>query len=353
MSKGMGNKYGTHRVLGGESLLPQGAKKIDNTMEIYDNEILIDVDALNIDSASFRQLWEASGENLDKLKQAILDIVADKGKMQNPVTGSGGMLIGRVAQIGAALQGRDLKLGDKLATLVSLSLTPLKIEEITAIYPDIDRVEIKGQAILFESGIYAKLPEDLAENLALAALDVCGAPAQVAKIVKPGDSVLILGSGGKSGKLCCYEAKKRVGPTGRVVGLDYFSNPQGAGARGKKFLEDNNLVDAYILEDAQKPVEVLTKALEANNGQEYDICICVVNVEGAEMSAILPVKDKGIVYFFSMATSFTRAALGAEGVGKDVTMVIGNGYTQGHAEITLSLLRESEALRQVFEAEYV
>lgn len=49
-----------------------------------------------------------------------------------------------------------------------------------------------------------------------------------------------------------------------------------------------------------------------------------------------------------MATSFTKAALGAEGVGKDVNMIVGNGYTKGHAEITLQILRESEKLRKVF-----
>ena len=71
------------------------------------------------------------------------------------------------------------------------------------------------------------------------------------------------------------------------------------------------------------------------------------------MSSILPVRDEGIVYFFSMATSFTRAALGAEGIGKDVLMIIGNGYTKDHAEITLEELRESEKLRKLFEAKYV
>jgi L-erythro-3,5-diaminohexanoate dehydrogenase len=70
------------------------------------------------------------------------------------------------------------------------------------------------------------------------------------------------------------------------------------------------------------------------------------------MSSILPVRDKGIVYFLSMATSFTKAALGAEGVGKDVTMIIGNGYTKNHVKITLDLLRESEQLRTIFEKKY-
>ena len=130
-------------------------------------------------------------------------IVAERGKHQNPVTGSGGMLIGTVEQIGPALEGKtDLKVGDKLATLVSLSLTPLVIDEILEVRPDIDQVDIKGKAILFESGIYAKLPDDIPENLALSVLDVAGAPAQTQKLVKEGDTVLVLGGGGKSGLLC-------------------------------------------------------------------------------------------------------------------------------------------------------
>ena len=97
--------------------------------------------------------------------------------------------------------------GDKIATLVSLSLTPLRIDKIKEIRADVDQVDIDGKAILFESGIYAKIPTDMPEKLALSALDVAGAPAQTAKLCKPGDTVLIIGAGGKSGMLCCYEAK--------------------------------------------------------------------------------------------------------------------------------------------------
>ena len=342
----MGNKYGAHRVIEPKGLLPQAAQKIDNSMEIYDNEILIDVSALNIDSASFRQLWAASEQNEDRLREMILGIVSERGKMQNPVTGSGGMLMGSIALIGPALQDRNIKVGDRIASLVSLSLTPLHIDEILAVHPEIDRVDIKGQAVLFESGIYAKLPDDMPEALALAALDVAGAPAQTANIVKPGDSVLILGAGGKSGMLCGYEAIKRVGPCGNVVGMSRND-------KYEKILLDNKFVHKYFIADAANPVDVLEKALAANDGKEYDVAINVVNIEGTEMSTILPVRDGGLVYFFSMATSFTRAALGAEGVGKDVTMIIGNGYTKDHAEITLEELRESAALREIFEKNYV
>ena len=108
-----------------------------------------------------------------------------------------------------------------------------------------------------------------------------------------------------------------------------------------------------VVADCTKPVEVMEAALAANGGEEYDISICCVNIESCEMSAILPVKDDGLVYFFSMATSFTKAALGAEGVGKDVTMIVGNGYTKDHADITLNVLRENPKLRKLFEEKYV
>ena len=342
-----GNKYGVHRVIEPKVALPQPARKISNDMEIYDNEILIDVNALNIDSASFTQLMEEAGGDLEKIKIKILEIVADRGKMQNPITGSGGMLIGIVEKIGDLLKDKiDLKQGDKIATLVSLSLTPLRIDNVLDIKPEIDRVEINGKAILFESGIYAKLPEDIPNNLALAVLDVAGAPAQTAKLVKEGNEVLVLGATGKSGLLCCYEAKKRAGPSGKIIGI-------GRNEARAEFLNNTGFCDEVIIASVLNPLDVLNQTLKANSGAEVDISINCLSIPNTEMSSILPVKDGGIVYFFSMATSFTKAALGAEGVGKDVTMIIGNGYSSGHAELALNLLRESETLKKIFETKYI
>lgn len=341
-----GNKYGTHRVISPEGVLTQAAQKIDNDMtKLYSNEIICDVISLNIDSASFTQIEQEQQGDEAKIAAKILEIVSERGKMQNPVTGSGGMFIGKVAYIGEDLKDRDLKVGDKIASLVSLSLTPLKIEKIIAVHKAIDRVDVVAKAVLFESGIYAKLPDDMPEALALAALDVAGAPAQVRKLVNEGDSVLVLGAAGKSGVLCCYEAKKRVGSKGNVVAL----------VRKQEQIQklmDLGVCDKIILASATEPVAVLNAALEANNGKEYDISISCVNSPNTEMSCILPVRDGGKVYFFSMATSFTKAALGAEGIGKDVDMIIGNGYTKNHADITLEELRENAKIRELFEETY-
>ena len=339
-----GCPYGTHRVISPAGVLPQPADVIDNTMEIYDNEVLIDVKTLNIDSASFTEIERRAGGDIEEIKKTMLGIVANAGKHKNPWTGSGGMLIGTVKEIGENYVG-DLQVGDKIATLVSRSLTPLVIEEILEVRPEIDQVDIKGQAILFQSGIYAKLPEDMEEGLALSALDVAGAPAQTAKLVKPGDTVVVIGGGGKSGLLCLYEAKKRAGVTGKVICV--AGSPKSE-ARARNL----DLADEYFSFDATDAVGLYDKIYELTDGKLADLVINCVNIENTEMASILATKDDGLVYFFSMATSFTKAALGAEGVGKDVTMMVGNGYTKGHAEITLQCLREHEGLRKLFQEMY-
>ena len=70
------------------------------------------------------------------------------------------------------------------------------------------------------------------------------------------------------------------------------------------------------------------------------------------LAAIAAARDRGKVYFFAMSTSFTAAALGAEGIGADVDLFIGNGYAHGHADHTLGLVRGEPVLRALFERRY-
>ncbi|MGZ6468639.1 MAG: L-erythro-3,5-diaminohexanoate dehydrogenase, partial [Bdellovibrionota bacterium] len=104
--------------------------------------------------------------------------------------------------------------------------------------------------------------------------------------------------------------------------------------------------------NARDAVEASAKIRAAFGGEGADLVINVANVSGTEMASILATRDKGTVYLFSMATSFSAAALGAEGVGADVTLMIGNGYTAGHAALTLDILRESNELRTILESLY-
>ena len=336
--------YGLSRVLNQKGVLPQRAQRLDPSLPLREGELLIDVESLNIDAASFKQLKDAASGDTAKIAAAITAIVAERGKMQNPVTGSGGMLIGRVKEIAPGHPGA-LKVGDRIATLVSLTLTPLVIDEIRAVKSEIDRVDIRGRAILFASGIYAKLPDDLPDTLSLAALDVCGAPALVARYVKPGMKVVMLGAG-KSGALCLAQARESMKGQGQLIALD-ISQP------ALEALWALKLCDAFARVDATQGVDVMETVSRLTDGKLADLVVNCASVPNTEMAAILSVRDGGTVIFFSMATSFTTAALGAEGVGKDVQMIVGNGYVPHHAELTLELLRRQDGLRKLFEQRYV
>jgi L-erythro-3,5-diaminohexanoate dehydrogenase len=338
--------YGLSRVIGEKGVLPQRARKLDPSLPCREAELLIDVESLNIDAASFKQIKDDVGGDPARIASRIQEIVGERGKMQNPVTGSGGMLIGRVKELGAKHPARStLKPGDRIATLVSLTLTPLVIEEIKAVQVGIDRVDIRGHALLFASGIYAKLPADLPDTLSLAALDVAGAPALIARHVRPGMTVAVLGAG-KSGALCLAQAKRNLAGNGRLLALDISEKALAA-------LKGIGLCDAALKVDATQAVEVMQAVSEATGGALCDLVVNCASVGNTEMATILSVKDGGTAIFFSMATSFTAAALGAEGVGKDVTMVVGNGYVPGHADLTLDLLRAEPELRKLFETRYV
>lgn len=338
---------GTHRVIEPPGAMPQSAWKIDNTPIAFENEILCDVEVLNIDSASFKQIADACGGDETRIKEHILANVRERGKQHNPVTGSGGMFIGYVLKIGEKLREKiDLKVGDRIASLVSLTLTPLNIEAITRVDVATGRIWVRGKAILFESGLWAKLPKDIDENVALAVLDVAGAPAQVQRLCQPGQTVVIIGADGKSGMLSCAQAKAKVGPSGRVIGIAPFDETPSA-----KMLKESGLVDHFLVADATNTLAL--SAAVANVVPELaDVVINCVNVPGTELSSILSTKDEGTVYFFSMSTSFTAAALGAEGVGKDVTMIVGNGYAKGHADCALQTLRDNPAIYAYFNAKY-
>ena len=340
-------RLGMHRVIEPSGAMPQSAWRLDNTPSAFDDEILCEVETLNIDSASFRQIAQSYAGDPTSIAGHLAATVRERGKQHNAVTGSGGMFVGRVLEIGSELRGRvDLQPQDRIASLVSLTLTPLYIEAIDRVDPVTGRVWMRGKAILFASGLWAKLPADLHQDVALAVLDIAGAPAQVRRLCAPGMTVVVIGADGKSGLLSCAQAKERVGPSGRVIAVVPDATTDGA-----HLLRDGELAGEIVEADARDAL-ALSQGVAAALPALADLTVNCVNVPGTELGSILCTRDGGTVYFFSMATSFTAAALGAEGVAKDLTMMIGSGYAPGHAEIALQTLRNHPGLHAYFTRRY-
>jgi L-erythro-3,5-diaminohexanoate dehydrogenase len=251
------------------------------------------------------------------------------------------MLTGTVEAV-TPLSPLGLHEGEQVATLVSLTCTPLTVtDDLVGWDGRSEQVPCDGTAVLFARSIAARMPDDLPAPLALAVLDVCGAPALTARIVRQyaaagsAPSVVVLG-GGKSGSMALAAARQAGASTTTVV------VPDDAEATT---LRDTSLADHVIVADARDPVAVADAV-----GEPADVTVVCVDVAGCEGAAILATRNGGTVVFFSMATSFAAAALGAEAVAADITMVIGNGYVPGHADAALDLLRAEPNLRRLFES---
>jgi L-erythro-3,5-diaminohexanoate dehydrogenase len=339
-------------------VLPQAAWRLDARAGIDADEVRIRVERLNLDAASYRQLAEKHDHDGDAVRAEVLEIVRTRGKMQNPVTGSGGMLIGVVDEVGPE-SPLPVKVGDRVATLVSLTLTPLAITDGLAGWDGRgEQVPARGHAILFGRSVVAVLPDDLPAELALAVFDVCGAPALTDRVVRGytgspvyqssaplvpdegrGVSVAVLGGAGKSGSLALAAARAAGARTAAIV----------VSEKQRDALTAAGLADHVAVADARDPVGV-SAAVTAALGGPATVTVVCVDVPGCEHGAILSTADGGTVIFFSMATSFAGAALGAEGLAADVTMLIGNGYVPGHAAFALDLVRRVPAVRSLFEA---
>jgi L-erythro-3,5-diaminohexanoate dehydrogenase len=329
---------GLDRVVEPAGVLPQAAWRLDPDSALRSDEVAIRVRRLNLDAASYRQLADEHAGNGRAIREAVLGIIRSRGKMHNPVTGSGGMLLGTVEEVGPdSVLG--LVRGQSVVTLVSLTLTPLRIDDALQNWDGTgEQVPCEGRAILFGRSIAAVLPADLPEAIALSVFDVCGAPALVDRVVRATDarSVCVLGAAGKSGSLS-LAAARRAGAT-RLIGLVRTDSEAGS-------LRAAGLADEVVVADARDPL-----AVSAAVGEPVQVSVVCVDVSGCEHGAILATAAGGTVIFFSMATSFAGAALGAEGLAADVRMLVGNGYTPGHADLALDLYRSSPGVAQLFTA---
>jgi L-erythro-3,5-diaminohexanoate dehydrogenase len=320
---------GLHRVIGQPGTFPQPAERLDAFAPCQSTELEIAVECLHVDASSLRQLREAHAGDLARVRRAILELVQRRGKLHNPVTNSGGILSGVVRAVGSSYL-KPPPVGARVASLASLTLTPLRLEELGAIDPRSNSIGARGTAYLFQTSPWALLPAGIPEEVAMAALDVAGAPARVRARTRAGARVLIVGAG-NSGSLAAVAAAQAGAAEVIVADIDPGR------LRGIETLRLAAL--RTVQADATAAI-----AFAAAIGDPVDLCVSCVDRPGVEPACVLATDPCGQVLFFSMATDFGRAALSAEGMGSAATLEIGNGLYPGHADLVVELLRRHPAL---------
>lgn len=327
-------QLGADRVLDPPGALPQSAERLDSAGPVKPYEIELAVERLCLDSTSHRNLRERAGGDAAAMAARIVEIVQARGKMHNPDTDSGGILLGTVTAVGDRFSSPP-DLGARIATLGSLTLTPLRLDAIIRLDALSPQVDATGTAYVSDRAAWAELPDDLPPATALEIYDVCAAASQMRDLVPAGGTVCVLGAG-HAGRLALATAGD-LG-AGCVVAVD-------VDAEAIERVTELGLCDIGVSADLREPLAAL-RALEAAGAPPAELTVVVVNAAGCEPTAILLTADRGTVLFFSMATSFSAAALAADGIGTSARIVVGSGYSPDRGAYALDLVRRRPALRQ-------
>ncbi len=332
-------RLGVERSLDPPQALPHIARVLDATTAPTAYEAALAVETLAIDATSFRVIRERCQGDPERMGALIASIVAQHGKLQNPWTGSGGVLIGRLAIVGGDHVNHDLSVGDLVVPLASLIAIPLALDAVGPVDPFDPHVPVRGRAIITGSMLCVRVPDDLPREVSLTALDVYPAASHVRELAAPGAHVLVLGSG-HAGLLALAAAREAVGGDGALSVVDV--SPEA--------LALARTIDPAVTTlcaDATDPLSVVGE-LVARGLARADLTLQCTSVPGAEGTAILATAQRGTVLFFSTATKFAAAALGADAVGSQAKLVIPNGLTDDRGEYAFDLLRRIAPLRHAF-----
>jgi L-erythro-3,5-diaminohexanoate dehydrogenase len=334
----MKQQLGADRVAAPAGALPQPAERLDASGPVRPYEFEVAVERLCLDSTSFRNIRERSDADPARMADRILEIVAARGKMHNPETDSGGVALGTVTEVGERYASPPDP-GQRIVTLASLTLTPLRLESVIRVDPDDPQVEVTGTAYVCDRSAWGPVPEDLPLETVLEIYDVYGAGSLTRTLAPDGGTICVLGAG-HAGKLALAAARDSM-QGGTVVAVDV---DEAAIAR----VTELGLCDVGVTADLRDPLGAV-EALRAAGAPPADLTVVVVNATGCEPTAILLTADSGTVLFFSMATNFSTAALTADGMASNVRMLVGSGYTPDVGAYALDLVRRSPALREALD----
>ncbi|MCF6465831.1 sigma 54-interacting transcriptional regulator [Clostridium sp. Cult2] len=337
-------EYGVHRALEPKNTLPQPAWKLDNAMEIFNNEILIDVKIINIDLASFDQITIECQGDISRIERKILEIIDKRGKLHNPVTDTGGILFGKVKKIGKKYNNtQDINVGDYIIS-TTLSLTPIRIYKINRIHIDHAQIEVEGEAILFSSTQIIKIDNIFSANELIYALDEGASSKEVNRLAKQGDKVLIVEAGGKIGLLCAYAVREKLNHGEDIIGIVRTKEE-------KNFLSKYNIYNRIYDFDISNTIEAFDTIMTIEK-ELFDLTINCSRSPGTEILSVLCTKPNGTLYFAGIGSNYKTAFLNAEGIGRDINILAYKGYCEGHEKFVVNLLEKNKDLRNLQENIY-
>ncbi len=333
----MSEIYGIKRVLEPKNVLPTSAWKLDNGRNIYPDEIRVSIKRIHLEGTGFKQICTESNDDEKKIKQNIMDMVIRRGKLHNPVTDTGGLIMGTVEEIGKEYTNRaSLAVGDLVICNASAASMPLYIEEITSVNKAFNQIEAKGYAIVHSSLPVVKAPDDVPVDMLMFAFDQSGTLYRLHQLVKGKKKFLIVGNSMLTNLLYGYVIRDTVGENCEITCLlDKRVNLRLAGKGMDSLI--SSVFDEVNFLDILRPMECVEKL----GGESlFDLSVNCAEIPGAETVNILATKPGGTVLFANLINNLNIALYITESISKNLEVRSAEGYLEEYDEFDVDIVRK-------------
>ena len=332
----MSMPYGINRVLEPKHVLPTSAWKLDNNRSIYSDELKVSIQRIHLEGTGFKQICTESNDDEKKIKQAIIDIVIRRGKLHNPVTDTGGLVMGTVEEIGQDYDNRSgLKIGDAVICNASAASIPMYIENITSVNRVFNQVEANGYAIVHSLIPLVKVPEDIPLDLLMFVFDQSGTLYRLNELVGNKERFLVVGNSMLTNLIYGYVIRQKAGEAGQITCLlDKKSNTRFTGCGIDRLI--SQVFDEVSFLDILRPMECM-RQLDAES--YYDLSINCAEIPGAETINILATKPGGTVMFANLINNLNIALYITESISKNLEVRGAEGYLEKYDQFDMGIVR--------------
>lgn len=333
----MSMTYGIKRVLEPQHVLPTSAWKLDNSRNIYPDEMRVSIKRIHLEGTGFKQICTESNNDEKKIKQNITDMVIMRGKLHNPVTDTGGLVMGTVEEIGKEYENRlNLKVGDLVICNASAASLPMYIEEITSLHRAFNQIEAKGYVIVHNLIPVVKAPDDVPLDMLMFAFDQSGTLYKLSTLIGEKKKFLVVGNSMLTNLLYGYVIRRTAGEDCEITCLlDKRTNMRLAGRGIDNLIA--KVFDEVSFLNILRPVECVKK-IDAES--LFDLSINCAEIPGAETINILATKPGGTVLFANLINNLNIALYITESISKSLNVNGAEGYLEEYDKFDVEVVRE-------------
>ena len=334
--------FGVSRVLEPKESIPVTAWKIDNSRAISPEEIRVRLETIHVEWDNFNQICSHCGYDATGVKARIMQIIEERGKLHNPYTGSGGLFMGVIDEIGSLVDAGDLKVGDRVVGLSSLTGVPMSIERIGNIDFNYGQLECRGYVICFETTTMVKYDGSVTPKYLLSAIDEEGNFLGVRQAVRESRAERIAIIGGNLVTTLLY-AQMLTDCYGKGTTVIAIMDKNSLGT-----LTEQDITAAFLpiikrtyYVDLGKPLEAYEHVTSHKvDSQPMDAVINLEDISGSETVATLLVKEKGVVFYTSLKNNYSVGILVADSLGKEVIPYALDGYVKDAHGFAVELIQK-------------